>query len=196
MSGIDKIIQQIEEDTAKVCDGIIAQAEAKAAQIRAAADKEAAQIAESAEQKLIADVTDIKKRGDSAADLEEKMILLKTKQGIISDMLGVALDRVKNLPESEYFALLLRMVEKYSQPQEGVIRFGSRDAARLPAGFIGEVNKAAAGALTLSEECAPIDAGFILIYGGVEENCSFDAILAGEDETLKDKAGKLLFQKG
>ena len=92
-----------------------------------------------------------------------------------------------------YFALILKMVQKYSQPQDGEIRFGSRDISRLPAGFIGEVNKVASGALTLSDTTAPIDAGFILIYGGIEENCSFDAIILSEDETIKDKAGKLLF---
>lgn len=193
MSGIDKIIRQIEEDTQKVCDGIIAQAEAKSAQITDEAAREAARIRENADQRITAAVTDIKKRGDSSAELEEKMILLRTKQGIISDMLAVGVRRLKDLPDDQYFELILRMVAKYSQPQDGVIRFGKKDCGRLPKGFIGEVNKVAGGTLTLSDEYAPIDAGFILIYGGIEENCSFDAILAGEDETLKDKAGKLLF---
>ena len=193
MSGIDKIIRQIEEDTKSVCDGIVAQAENKAARIKADAEQEAARIKASADQRTAAAVLDIKKRGDSAADLEEKMILLKTKQGIISDMIAAGVDRLKRLPDDEYFALILKMVQKYSQPQDGEIRFGSKDASRLPAGFIGEVNKVSAGTLTLSDTTAPIDAGFILIYGGVEENCSFDAIIASEDETIKDKAGKLLF---
>ena len=193
MSGIDKIIKQIEEDTKTVCDGIIAQAEKKAAQVKSDADHEAVRVKESSDQRIAASVLDIKKRGDSAADLEEKMIFLRTKQGIISDMLAVGVDRLKNLPDDEYFALILKMVKKYSQPQDGVIRFGKKDIDRLPAGFIDEVNKAASGKLILSDTTAPIDAGFILIYGGIEENCSFDAIIASEDETIKDKAGKLLF---
>lgn len=193
MSGIDKIIKQIEEDTQSVCDEIIAQAQTKCARITAEADREASRIKADCERRVADSAADIQKRGDSAADLAEKMILLKTKQGIISDMLAVGVERLKQLPDGEYFDLILRMVKKYSQPLDGVIRFGARDLARLPEGFIGEVNKVAAGALTLSDESAPIDAGFILIYGGIEENCSFDAILASEDETLKDKAGKLLF---
>ena len=193
MSGIDKIIRQIEEDTKTVCDGMIAQASAKAAQITAEAEQEAAAVKNRSDQHISAAVTDIKKRGDSAADLEEKMILLKTKQGIISDMLAIGIERVKNLPDEEYFALILKMVQKYSQPQDGVIRFGKKDLSRLPKNYLSAVNQVAAGALTLSDDCAPIDAGFILIYGGIEENCSFDAIFAGADETVKDKAGKLLF---
>ena len=196
MSGIDKIIGQIEEDTRAVCEGIIAKAESKAALITAEADRQAAYIKSNSEEKLAASVLDIKKRGDSAAELEERKTLLYTKQGIISDMLAIGIDRVKNLPADEYFALILRMVAKYSLPQDGVIRFGKKDADRLPAGFINEVNAVSKGKLVMSDACADIDAGFILIYGGIEENCSFDAIFAGEDEVLKDKAGKLLFQKG
>lgn len=196
MSGIDKIIRQIEEDTQTACDGIIAQAEAKAANISADADAEVARIKAYSDRSMTALVADIKKRGDSAADLEERKILLSTKQRIITDMLTVGVDRLKNLPDDEYFALILRMVQKYSQPLDGVIRFGKKDADRLPSGFIDQINRVSAGRLTLSDTCAPIDAGFILIYGGIEENCSFDAIFLSEDETLKDKAGKLLFQKG
>ena len=196
MSGIDKIIEQIEVDTESVCERILAQAQANAAEIAAAAEKDAAGIREQSHQRITAKVTDIKKRGDSAADLEEKKILLKTKQQIISDMLAVAVDKVKNLPDDEYFALILKMVAKYSLPQQGLIRFGRKDMDRLPSGFIGEVNKVSAGELRLDDVCADIDAGFILIYGGIEENCSFDAIFMSEDESLKDKAGKLLFGKG
>ena len=193
MSGIDKIIRQIEEDTQKVCDGIIAQAESKAALITADAQAQAARIKADSDQRIIDTVADIKKRGDSAADLEEKMIRLKTKQGIISDMIAGGLDRLKTLPDDEYFDLILKMVRKYSQPQSGEIRFGKKDLGRLPQGFITRVNEVAAGELTLSDTAASIDAGFILIYGGIEENCSFDAILLSEDESVKDKAGKLLF---
>ena len=193
MSGIDKIIKGIEDDTRAVCDGIISQAQAKAAKITASAEQEAARIRSASDQRCAASVADIKKRGDSAAELEEKKILLSTKQHIISDMLAVGVERVKNLPEKEYFALILKMVKKYSLAQEGVIRFGKKDAQRLPEGFIDRINKESCGKLTLSDTFAPIDAGFILIYGGVEENCSFDAIFLSEDETLKDKAGKLLF---
>lgn len=193
MSGIDKIIGQIEEDTRAVCEGITAQADAKAARIIAEAEKQAEYIRSSSEEKLASAVLDIKKRGDSAAELEERKTLLYTKQSIISDMLAIGIERVKSLPDDEYFALILRMIAKYSLPQDGVIRFGRRDADRLPAGFIKEANAVSNGKLVLSDECAAIGAGFILIYGGIEENCSFDAIFAGEDEVLKDKAGKLLF---
>ena len=193
MSGIDKIIQQIEANTSEACDTVITTAQKKADAVIAAAEKEAGQIITDGKEKTALHVADIKKRGDSAADLEEKRVMLAAKQRIISEMLQKGLKTAKNLPDGEYFDLIEKMVVKYSQPEEGVILFGKKDKKRLPKGFVGRLNKAARGGVALSDETAPIEAGFILRYGGVEQNCSFDAIFAGEAENLCDKAGRLLF---
>ena len=193
MSGIDKIIQQIEADTEKVCASVIGEAQRKADRITAAAQQEAQRIIAEGKDTAAAHVVDIKKRGDSAADLEEKRVMLKAKRDIINSMLNEGLAVAKNLPDDEYFALISRMVEKNSQPEDGVIRFGEKDLKRLPADFITALNTVSKGKITLSPDAAPIEAGFILQYGGIEQNCSFDAIFAGEVETLSDKAGKLLF---
>ena len=64
---------------------------------------------------------------------------------------------------------------------------------RVPAEVSGVLNHAAKGSIVPADQPAPIDAGFILQYGGIEQNCSFDAIFAGEAEELSDKAGRLLF---
>ncbi len=193
MSGIDKIIQQIEASTAAACDSIVAAAQKKANAVIASAEKEAEQIIADGKEKTALHVADIKKRGDSAAELEEKRVMLSAKQRIISEMLQKGLGEAKNLPGEAYFALIEKMVAKYSQPEDGVILFGKKDLSRLPNGFIGRLSQAARGGVTLSDETAPIEAGFILRYGGIEQNCSFDAIFAGEAENLCDKAGRLLF---
>ncbi len=193
MSGIDKIIQEIENNTAQSCDSVLAQARQKADAIIADAQKQADQIVADGKDRAATHVADIKKRGDSAAELEEKRVMLYTKQQIINTMLGEGLSSAKNLPKDEYFALIKSMVAKYSMEDDGVIFFGEKDNQRLPADFSGELNQAAKGGIVLSSESAPIDAGFILKYGGIEQNCSFDAIFAGEAENLSDKAGRLLF---
>lgn len=193
MSGIDVIISQIEQDTQAVCEKVIAEAQAKADKILAEARDQAQSVATAGKEKTAARVADIKKRGESAADLEEKRVMLCTKQDIIATMLKNGLDDAKNLPDNEYFALIVQMVEKYSQPEDGIICFGRRDKERMPDDLPERVNSAAKGRLTLAVEDADIDAGFILKYGGIEQNCSFDAIFASEAETLSDRAGKLLF---
>ena len=193
MSGIDKIIQQIEADTDQVCSSVIGAAQQKADAIIAAAKKEAQQIVADGKDSTAARVVDIKKRGDSAADLEEKRVMLYTKQQIITTMLGEGLAAAKALPDDEYFNLLEKMAAKYSQPEDGVIYFNKKDLERLPAGYLERLNQAAKGKIILADTVVPIEAGFILQYGGIEQNCSFDAIFAGEAENLSDRAGRLLF---
>ena len=193
MSGIDKIIEQIEKNSASACESVISEAQLKADAVIAQAKEQAQRIADEGKDKTAARVADIKKRGDSAAELEEKRIMLSAKQSIISRMLGDGLASAKALPDGEYFELIEKMVSEYSQPEDGVIFFGSKDLGRLPEGFIDRLNSASKGGLTLSEDAADIEAGFILKYGGIEQNCSFDAVFAGESEYLSDKAGRLLF---
>ena len=194
MSGIDKIIQQIEADTDMVCGSILSDAQKKADAALAASQKDAESIIADGKVRTAACVADIKKRGDSAADLEEKRVMLSAKQRIISMMLSEGLSAAKSLPDDAYFALIQKMVAKYSLSGDGVIFFGEKDLSRLPDGYPALLEKAAKGGITLADTAAPIDAGFILKYGGIEQNCSFDAIFASESENLCDKAGRLLFR--
>lgn len=193
MSGIDKIIQDIEFNTDKSCDAALGTARSKAESIMMDAQRQADQIIADGKERTALHVADIKKRGESAADLEEKRVLLSTKQHIISQMLQNGLENAKHLPDDEYFSLILQMIGKYSLPEDGTILFGEKDLKRLPADFASKINDAAKGKIALSDKAAAIDAGFILQYGGIEENCSFDAIFASEAENLSDRAGRLLF---
>ena len=49
------------------------------------------------------------------------------------------------------------------------------------------------GVLEISGETRNIDGGFILIYGGIEENCSIDAMFAEKRDELLDQVRKILF---
>ena len=193
MAGIDKMIRQIEDETKTVCEDMILKARNKAEQILVSAQLEADKITTAGAKKTAAHASDIQKRGESSAALEERKVALYTKQSIITDMLNTGMTTVKNLPDDEYFELILKMIEKNSQPKDGMILFGKKDLSRLPQEFITKINSVSKGKLTLSDNAAPIDAGFILSYGGIEENCSFDAIFMSESDHLSDRAGKLLF---
>lgn len=63
-------------------------------------------------------------------------------------------------------------------------------------GFEAVIQKAAeakGGSLTLMEEPKKIDGGFVLVYGGVEENCTFHALFAEKKDELSDKVHAMLF---
>jgi V/A-type H+-transporting ATPase subunit E len=48
--------------------------------------------------------------------------------------------------------------------------------------------------LIISENTVTIDGGFILKYGDVEENCSFDALFSSAKEELSDRVNAILFE--
>lgn len=193
MAGIDKIIKQIEENTAFICDDMIADARQKADRVIDEAKQNADRITADSAVRIENAVKDIVSRAESSAALEERRIALQTKQSIIGDMIVIAKGKLLNLPDDEYFALILSMIEKNASDSDGIICFNQRDLDRMPKGFEQQMNSAAAGTLTLSKDPIRIDSGFVLVYGGIEENCSFDAIFTSRYEQILDRATRLLF---
>ena len=49
------------------------------------------------------------------------------------------------------------------------------------------------GSLVLSKEQKAIEDGFILVYGGIEENCTLKALLDAKKDELQDKVNEILF---
>ena len=89
------------------------------------------------------------------------------------------------------------MVQKYALPQEGIICFSQADLDRMPAGYPARLEKAAkekGGALTVSKEGKNIENGFVLVYGGMEENCTLKAIFDEKKDDLSDKINRVMFE--
>ena len=59
--------------------------------------------------------------------------------------------------------------------------------------MVERVAKEKGGNLTISKESRNIDGGFVLVYGGIEENCSIQALFHSEREYLADKVHENLF---
>ncbi len=193
MTGLDKIIKQIEFDTQAVCSSIKARADKEVSVILKEAEiegeKKAADIKKTSDVKC----KDIIARGDSAADLEKRRTLLKTKQSVITEMLQAAKDSIKALPDDKYFNLLLEMIAKNSIDSSGEIAFSKKDLNRLPNNFEKQINSVSKGTLKIKNKPINIDGGFVLIYGGIEENCTFEAIFDAQSEKLSDEVSRLLF---
>ena len=86
--------------------------------------------------------------------------------------------------------MIKKMLEKYASGKKGLLYFSGTDLKRLPA----DMNSIAAGYnLEISKEPADIDGGFILSYGDIEENCSFDVLIESSKEELQDKIGQILW---
>lgn len=193
MTGLDKIVKQIQDEARQRADGALEKAKAEAAALEELAQKETA-----ANRALIRAQSEnaVKNQlaaAQSAAELAKRRAILEAKQEIIGGVIQDVQKEIHALPDSAYFDLILKMVKKYSLAQSGEILFSKKDAARLPAGFAEKLAAAANGPLAVSEQTRPIDGGFVLSYGGIEENCSIDALFYAARERLQDKVSELLF---
>lgn len=196
MTGLDKIISQILEDAGKEADAAMVKAQSEAEEIGNGGREVCRKLLEDGEKKLAADEISYTERLKSSAELKKRQAVLLAKQQIIADMLDQAYKALLSKETEEYFALVRKMLDKFVPAKQGEIYFSQRDLDRMPQGFDLEIGRAAAlkgGSLTLKKEPKNIDGGFILVYGGVEENCSFKALLSAQRDELSDKVHEMLF---
>ena len=197
MTGLEKILKVIEDEAASNAQTILNQANKEAEAIllsaKLEAEKKCAEIAAKSE----ADVKDIVSRAKSAAALLQKKAVLDAKQRIITNVIENAKNALIGLKDKEYVEVILRMVSKYAHNKPGKILFTAADKKRFPADFEATLNKSLAekqgAVLTISDEVARIDGGFILEYGDIEENCSFEALFSAAKEDLQEKVNAFLF---
>lgn len=198
MTGLEKIIDQILAEAKKTADEKIAAANSQADAILADAKEQADREAADIRKKSASDVENYKKRVASANDLYRRTETLKSKQEAIAQVIGRAYEKVCGMDTESYFEMLEKMIAKYALAQEGEICFSGKDLAAMPAGFedkIQAAGEAAGGRLTLSKEGKNIENGFILVYGGIEENCTLRALFDARRDEMQDTVHALLFGK-
>lgn len=193
MTGLEKIVKQIQDEARAAADGVIAAANAEAAAIAEQAQRESKAKCEAIAAQSKQDVASQLAAAQSAAELAKRRAVLAAKQEMISGVITDAEQEIYSMPDAGYFDLILKMVKKYSLPQSGEILFSKKDLARIPADFDAALAKAANGALTVSKETREIAGGFVLAYGGIEENCSIEALFYAAHEQLQDKIQEILF---
>lgn len=196
MAGLDKIISQIKEESGQAAARTVAAARAEADTILQEARKEAERECADIERRSAQAVANLLERGQSAADLKKRGSVLAEKQRLIGAVIDRAKAELKSKNADAYFDMILKLAVKAAQPGDGEILFSAKDLSRLPEGFEDKINtalKEKSAALHISKETRDIDGGFVLTYGGIEENCSFDALFDSAHETLQDKVQEILF---
>lgn len=195
MAGLEKIIERIASDSAAKCDGIIFDAQNEAQKIKDAAAQQSsdnqAAIVEAAnkEAKAIVDMA------ESGAELEGKKELLATRVEIINKAIDVASKKLGDMPDDEYFAALYALAKKYAQSGEGTMLLSKKDLERLPKGFDKKINEGLekGAKISVAKDPANISDGFILVYGDVEINCTFEALIEDARDAIKDELFSIIF---
>lgn len=161
-------------ETQKMTDEIINSARSEAEKILADAAKKTAQLSENSK---------------SSCALYEKNRLLTEKLNIINNAVDTAAHSLKNMDSDEYFKAVETLVIKYSHDGEGELLMNERDRAAVPDGFMESLNKKLKeknASVSLADESAKIDSGVIIRYGGIEENCTFGALIGEKRDEIRD----------
>lgn len=196
MTGLEKITSQIQEEANALAAGKLEAAQKEADAVLAEAKEACAAVeAESAEKNAALKVT-YDGRIKSSAEQQRRTALLRAKQEIIADVIDEARLTLKNEDTGSYFRTMEKILKTYALAEDGEIYFSEKDLARMPSDFeekIAAAAKAKGGSLVLKKEPKAIEDGFILVYGGVEENCTLKALFDAKRDQLQDKVNEILF---
>ena len=196
MTGLEKITDQIQEEAKASAARRLEAAQKEAdAVIAEAKDVCAAMETETAE-KIAAMKVNYEGRIKSSAEQQRRTALLRAKQEIIAEVIEEARLTLKKKDAQSYFLTLEKILKTYALAENGEIYFSAEDLARMPADFEKKIKTAAkenGGSLVLKKEPKAIADGFVLVYGGVEENCTLKALFDAKKDELQDKVNAILF---
>lgn len=196
MSGLDKMKARILEEAEASARDILDKAREEADRILREAGEEADAAAAEISAGAARDARESERRARSAGEMRRKQAVLSAKQDVIREVLGRAGEKILDLEDENYFELMEKLLRKHVLPEAGEIRFNRRDLERMPEGFPGRIRTIAAeagGSLMLSELPLETDGGFLLVYGGIEENCTLKAVFSARREELSDQVNRMLF---
>lgn len=196
MGGLEKILEQIDAQAQAQAQARLQAANADAEAYRRQAQMDCqAQIVQLRE-KSTRDIAACQTRAAAAVAQQRRMALLQTKQMLIAQVLQNALHALQEKPAAEYFEIIQKLVRCFARPQAGCIVFSQNDLARMPQNFaetIQAIAREKGGDLTFTPAGDITGGGFILVYGGIEENCTFPALFAAKKGELQDLVHQQLF---
>ena len=194
MTGLESIINQIAGDAQQEASEILAGAKERAEKAAKEAQEEAKRQADAILQKGEQDAKDIRERAQSAAELEKRNQMLSFKQSLIGEAIEGTRASLEEAPDKEYFDTLLQLYKRFAQKGQGELRLNQKDLKRLPGDILARLKQAVPEAdMHISPAPDDIESGFLLVYGGMDINCTFRAVFEDAADALRDAAGRLLF---
>lgn len=195
VTGLEKIIGKIAEDSAEECKKIISEAQAQADRIivdaRNEARKKANEITDSAKAQADKKLAFAK----SGAESITRNRYLSVKNAVVNDIISAAYEETEKMGDSDYFDLLYKICIKNVETGECVMRLNEKDLKRMPRDFEDRINSAVfeRAAVQVSKKPYDIENGFVLIYDDFEINCTLRTVFDGEMDRLKDILSRKLF---
>ena len=195
MTGLDKIIEKILEQSQMNCNAILNDASLQVkniiSQARETANKQSGEIVAKAE----AEAKRIEAVSKSTAESITRNRYLEIRNAILNDIISAAYLEIEKFSDEDYFAMLKRLCIKNVLEGECEMSLSGYDLGRLPDDFEMSINSEIyeKGAVHISNVPGDIENGFVLHYGDIEINCSLKAVFDENMDALKDMLSTALF---
>lgn len=196
MVGLEKIIAGIKEDYDNECREIIENADKRGKGIISRAEENGKSFYDSfvAEAQTEAEQIIMKQR--SACEQKKKQATLGVKVDLVNATLNKLILALEELPETEYFNLVEKLIKQNAISGKCNIKMNSKDRNRLSdeqKESIADVLLSCGSECDFSDEDVDIGGGVILDYGNIEVNCSFRDVIESDSDIYKEKINEILF---
>ena len=199
MNGIEKITGQIDADLQKELDDLQAQTQTRAAEITAGYDRQAQELTQSILERGRREADLRRERLDSVAQLEARKLTLSAKQEMVARAFDLALQKLTELPEADYIALLARLAVEASRTGREQVIFSQKDRARYGKQVVTQANEILAKRVApkLPEDLTASRAGAVLdrVVTGASAVLSGTGMLTVAEE-IRPMAGGLILRDG
>lgn len=200
MSNLDNLTSKIISDAEDKKKEILEEANLKALEIKKKKIEEANKKASSILNKAEVDGKSAKERVISKTELEVRNKKLSAKQGLISKVFDLAVDRLKSMTDGEFESFIKASILSIEVQGDEEIILNEADKNKLSENFLNEINeelkaKGINGNLNFGNALSSIDGGFILNKNGVEINYSFYDLVNSLRYELEYQVGNILFNE-
>ncbi len=193
----EQVVEKILSQARSEAESIVKEAQAKAAEQKAALDQELAEFDEKTEALASAAGEDKLQRMLAAARMRQAKQVLSAKADILDEVFARAEERLRRLPDQDYRSLMTELMKKAVETGDEDIIVG-KDEGRIDSGFIKDLNRQLGpgmkGNLRLSEKRADIAGGFILSRGKVRINCSSHVLIGLVRDQIQIELARELFE--
>ena len=183
----DHLIERILSDAKDAAARIAADADASCAQIAAERDSRIAEHAAAAAKRREIETKEILDGAATRARLDGKKEMLAAKRALLGRAFDAAYASLCGCSEDELAALYAKLLLAEAEPGDAVVPAKADRAALKQAIARSKAN------VTLSEQDASVERGFVLQGKGYEKDCSLGAVLAGLRSAEETGVAGILF---
>ncbi|NIQ37718.1 MAG: hypothetical protein GTN81_03910 [Proteobacteria bacterium] len=196
---IESLIGRIIEDAKKASSEIEHRALAEVETCEQMAEREVQGVMDAAKERAARSAEDRKQRMITMAQLEGRKEVLKTKQKLIEEAFGKALEKILSLDTEAYGAFLIRLILQANPEGDEEVLLNQRDQERFANGWVKDLNEHLTknkkkGEMRIAGEFRLIRGGAVLRRGRKEINCSLESVLDSKRNQLEADVAGILFK--